>query len=230
MSNSVEGLLLRDRFDLRETEVMTVWRLGKAGWETVDFSPPFEIAPANTEPEWEEGSTSWHFPCVLVGPDGNIFTVNQSGGSPGTRIVGRWADGKATRIGIEFSYNYSSDSFITPDGMLWNDSLGRLLRFQDGKFEVVAGNPYDPVRLEPIRGEPGHPRESQTDCVERSPLDPPRPLAQGPLAARGWGRRQEDDARQTDARRGRRRIEDPRRDSLGRRPVAARDQRGVANL
>ncbi|MDR3620917.1 MAG: hypothetical protein P4L85_16315 [Paludisphaera borealis] len=152
VTNSVEGLLLRDRFDLRETEVSTVWRLGKEGWETVDFSPPFEMAPANPEPNYEEDYTSWHFPYVLVRPDGAIFTVNQSRASPGTRTVARWTDGKAVRMGREVSYNYSTDSFITPDGVLWNDSLGRLLRFQNGKWEVAAGKPYDPVSLEPIQG------------------------------------------------------------------------------
>jgi hypothetical protein len=137
VANSAEGLLLRNRWDLEETEISTVWRFGKDGWKPVDFSPPFEMDPANPEPEWEEGYTFWHFPYVLVGPDGSIITVNQSGASPGTRTVARWAGGKAIRMGREVSERLAHESFITGDGVLWNDSDDRLHRFRDGQWRLA---------------------------------------------------------------------------------------------
>lgn len=150
VTNSVEGLLLRDRFDLRETEVSTVWRLATQGWETVNFSPPFEMDPAHPEPESEEYEKYWTSNCVLVGPAGKIFTVNQSCVRPGTLTVAHWTDGKPVRMGREITGIYCFDSFITGDGELWNDSSGGLFRFRNGKWEVAAGNLDTPGGVKPI--------------------------------------------------------------------------------
>jgi ligand-binding sensor domain-containing protein len=106
--------------------------------------------PANADADFEEDYTFWHYPYVLVAPDGKIFTVNQSGASPGTRTVARWTDGKAVRIGREVSENYSCDSFITGDGALWNSSSAGLLRFENGKWEVATADLKFTGRLKPI--------------------------------------------------------------------------------
>lgn len=147
VANTEEGTLL---FDLDDRE--SAWSLGPKGWEVASLAPPFEADPANEAKELEEGSEDWYETRVLVGPGGTISTVSGTGVSDGTRTTARRVVGKSTRIGRETSSLDPSQSFITPDGTLWNLSSGELKRFGDGRWEFAASLPREdePYRLEPI--------------------------------------------------------------------------------
>ena len=148
---SAEGVLFI------ENDQLPVWALGPRGWRIVDLAPPFEIAPDSDAPRFEEGLRSWGATRVLVDPDGAIVTVSESGVDPGTVVTARREAGRSVIMGRETVSLDVSDSFLSPDGGLWN--IGQWLRrFSNGRWRRVAprdpfDNPYDP-RLIASKGPP----------------------------------------------------------------------------
>ena len=147
IQNSSEGTLFS------EDDELPSWRLGAKGWEVALLAPPFEIDPDNGAADLEKDAETWYDTCVLVGPGGAIYTVSGTGVSDGTRVTAHRVGGKAMRIGREVSSLDPTSSFITADGTLWNADFDGLMRFEKGRWGLVAPfpegkGPSRPVPLE----------------------------------------------------------------------------------
>jgi hypothetical protein len=75
---------------------------------------------------------------TMVGLAGEITTVSEDLASPGTRTTARWHNHEAEVRGRETSRLEALESFITPDGSLWNSSFGALHRFVGRSWEALA--------------------------------------------------------------------------------------------
>ncbi len=134
IANSAEGTLFCPWDDREPT-----WRLGAGGWEVADLAPPCEPEPGDPQVEGEK--PSWGETRILVGPDGGVYTVSSTGGTPRTRTTARRVGGKTEVLGREASSLNVRAGFLTPDGTLWNAWYGDLQRFADARWQSVAALP-----------------------------------------------------------------------------------------
>jgi hypothetical protein len=124
------------------------WRLRGGNWEPAPLASSDDLEPA---PERLR---------LMVGPGGAVTSVSQGRMNPGPRITARWGREKLEILGRETSSLTPAQSFITPDGELWNADSGELRRLVDGRWVVVAALPeVDPP---PVRKE-ARPKDDDED-------------------------------------------------------------------
>lgn len=150
IASSREGLLC-----IRNEDQEGAWQFRAGSWRIADLAPPFERHPE--EPSVEFEPQAWDKSNLLIGPGGEVYSVNASAVSPGTRTTARRHKGKIEVLGREYSRLCPQGAFITPDGRLWSAWLGVLSAFVDGRWEAVGTFPEKLVELEDV-GADGPPR------------------------------------------------------------------------
>ncbi len=133
IENTREGMLI-----IESDEGDAPWQLQNGKWTERDFAPSFQAVKKAIKTDPEEENDSWSRTCLLVGPDGMLFTLSASSSWPGLRAAARWRNGKAEILEqAEAQWNPES-GFVTPDGSLWNVGSDGLLKLTNRKWEVVA--------------------------------------------------------------------------------------------
>jgi len=113
-----------------------VWRLERGRWRLPVLTPPVDIDPA--DPAFSPPQTVWSETKVLVGPKGEVTTVNAGAISPGTRTTAQRDKGVTRVLGRERSDLGVASSFVTPDASLWNVWYGDVKRFSAGHWVTVG--------------------------------------------------------------------------------------------
>jgi hypothetical protein len=113
------------------------WRLSDGGaWRTVDLAPPYDPHPL--EVKTIPPAKDWYETKVLAGPRGDLVTINLAAMRPGTLTTAAWRGGRAVVLGREISDLFSRNTFVTPDGELWNLWYGDIKRFENGWWHRVG--------------------------------------------------------------------------------------------
>jgi hypothetical protein len=131
VANTAEGQVF-----IEDDSSDVAWRLDGASWRAVGVAPPYDPHPL--EIKTIPPAKDWYETKVLAGAKGDLLTINLTAIRPGTLTTAAWRGGQAVVLGREIGDLFSNNTFVTPDGELWNLWDGAIKRFENSWWHRVG--------------------------------------------------------------------------------------------